>query len=272
MIKLKSLLKNPKYKSMHTYEESTLQTELNDTLEWRYWWMDPNLKFHPVEHEGHTGFALRYLSQKNIDYRMTGYKGHYEEMFQLGWIRLGLAPYQGKYILGYNYSPTKPPTSRQKKAIKDFAIEIEADEIRDNTAGKWEYIDESLEYPIAKGKDIQAYVNAINWKGKITWMSPDKFLKLAAPLPDNCINQQSIEKLEKRLKEQLPTDFLVLEVDMIKRKVTGHEGRHRAIVAKKLGIEKVPVLIYTGSGFHRFPDWDKDTHDVIDKADFKSEK
>jgi GNAT superfamily N-acetyltransferase len=50
--------------------------------------------------------------------------------------------------------------------------------------------------------------------------------------------------------------------------VTGHEGRHRCITAKKLGIEKVPVLIYTGSCFDRVPNWDKNTHDIVDKADF----
>jgi len=55
------------------------------------------------------------------------------------------------------------------------------------------------------------------------------------------------------------------------RKVVGHEGRHRAIVAKELGIQEVPVLIYTGSGFDRVPNWNKSTHDIVDKHDFKPE-
>lgn len=250
----------------------TILKEINDTLEWRYWWMDPNLKLHPVEHEGHAGFALRYLSRKGLGPRSLGYRGHYEEMYQLGWIRLGLAPYQGKYILGYNYSPHKPPTSRQKKAIKDFAIEIEADEIRDNTAGRWEYIDEAMEFPMAKGKDVWGNEGDVGWKGKIVWMDPDKFLRLAAPLPDTHFSQNSLKRIEQRYKDQLPVDFLILWVDMVKRKVVGHEGRHRATVAKKMGIEKVPVFIYTGSGFERVPKWDKDTHDFVDRADFLPEK
>ena len=251
---------------------TSLLKEISDALEWRYWWMGPDLNFHPVEHEGHAGFAIKYLHQKGIDLKSVGFRGHYEEMYQLGWVRLGLAPYQGKYILGYNYNPNKPPSNSQKKAIKDFAIEIEADEIRDNTAGRWEYIDEAMEYPMATGKDVQANAGDVNWKGKIVWMTPDKFLKLAAPLPDWAVNQDAVNNLEKRFTNQLPTDFLVLEVDMVKRKVTAHEGRHRAMVAKKMGIEKVPVLIYTGSGFERVPKWDKATHDLVDKSDFLPEK
>ncbi len=266
--------KRSKFKKMIIKESIK---EINDTLEWRYWWMDPDLKLHPVEHEGHAGFAIRYLNNlteypPGFDTNKLKYKDKYYMMFALGWVRLGVSPYQGKYILTYNYDPDIPLKDRQKRAINNFAKEIEADEIRDNTLGKWEFIDETLEYPMAKGDDIQAYGGDVDWKGKIVWMTPDRFLQLAAPLSAENVNQHAIDYLEKRFKEQLPTDFLVLEVDMNRKKVIAHEGRHRAMVAKKLGMEKVPVLIYTGSGFERVPKWDKETHDVVDKADFAAEK
>lgn len=126
-----------------------------------------------------------------------------------------------------------------------------------------------LDYPLAGKEDLQSYGGMAGWKGKIVYMSPDKFLRLAAPLPDWAINKESLKKIEDRMKGQLPLDFCVLEVDMKTKTVTGHEGRHRCMAAKKLGIEKVPVLIYTGSSFDRVPQWDQSTHDVVDKADFK---
>lgn len=128
-----------------------------------------------------------------------------------------------------------------------------------------------LEYPLAGEKDLQAYAGMEGWKGKLIWMSPDKFLRLASPLSDYEKEDERAQDLEQKMKSGVPLDYLVLEIDMEKRKVIGHEGRHRATVAKKLGIKEVPVLIYTGSGYKRVPDWDQQDHEMADKADFKPE-
>jgi hypothetical protein len=128
-----------------------------------------------------------------------------------------------------------------------------------------------LEYPLADKDDLQSYRGMEGWKGKLVYMSPDKFLRLARPLDDLNTNPESFKNIEHRILNKLPLDFCVLEVDIKNKKVTGHEGRHRATISKKLGIEKIPVLIYTGSNFKRVPEWDKDDHNMIDKSEFKPE-
>ena len=50
------------------------------------------------------------------------------------------------------------------------------------------------------------------------------------------------------------------------RKVVGHEGRHCATINKKLGINKVPVLVFTGSGFKRVPQWNPEDHSTVDNV------
>jgi hypothetical protein len=102
-------------------------------------------------------------------------------------------------------------------------------------------------------------------------MSPDKFLRLCYPLPDYEKNDISSQNLRNRMLKGLPIDFLVLTIDVNKKKVVGHEGRHRATIAKELGIKQVPVLIYTGSNFKRVPQWSPEDHEMADKADFHPE-
>lgn len=141
-------------------------------------------------------------------------------------------------------------------------------EIRKRWMAKYADLQE-IEYPMATGDDLASYGGMAGWKGKIVWMTPDKFLSLAYPLSHPI--PQSLSRLEKRMREQLPIDFLVLKIDSKRNKVIGHEGRHRATIAKKLGIEKVPVLVYFEESYPRVPKWSQSQHDYADKAEFKPE-
>lgn len=64
---------------------------------------------------------------------------------------------------------------------------------------------------------------------------------------------------------------LMLWVDMNKQKVVGHEGIHRATVARELGIKKIPVLVYTGGSYTRVPHWTERDHDIVDNLKFSPE-
>lgn len=126
--------------------------------------------------------------------------------------------------------------------------------------------DDSTHYPLATGKDVQAFAGYEGWKGKIVMMSPDKFLSLAVRLSEP--NLHNLERLRQHFKNQGLLDPLVLIVNG--NKVVGHEGRHRAMVSKEHGIEKVPVLIIPRD-FPRVPNWTADHHRTIDAHDFQPE-
>lgn len=108
----------------------------------------------------------------------------------------------------------------------------------------------------------------IGWKGKMVWMSPDKFLHLARKL--DMPSEESLNSLRQAMKLGQPIPHLMLGVDMVNKKVVDHEGRHRATVAKELGITKVPVFIYTGN-YTRTPSWTEKDHDVVDNLKFDPE-
>jgi len=108
----------------------------------------------------------------------------------------------------------------------------------------------------------------IGWKGKMVWMSPDKFLSLARKL--DFPSEDSLTWLRQSMKDGKAIPHLILGVDMVRRKVIDHEGRHRATVAKELGIDKVPVFIYTGN-YTRTPHWTTKDHDIVDNLRFEPE-
>lgn len=113
----------------------------------------------------------------------------------------------------------------------------------------------------------------VGWKAKMTTMSPQKFLSLAARLPseyyENC---PRLDDLKEKIKNELPMDVPLLYVDMKAQKVTGHEGRHRAKASLDLGIEEIPVCIVTGSCYPRVPKWTEKEIEEFEKIhDFKPE-
>jgi len=90
---------------------------------------------------------------------------------------------------------------------------------------------------------------------ELVWMTPEKFLSLAVPViklddtvytrySEEIYDKGSLEKIKKRLKNELEIDPLFLDVDIDTGRVSQHEGRHRAFVAHQLSIKKIPVLIY----------------------------
>jgi hypothetical protein len=84
--------------------------------------------------------------------------------------------------------------------------------------------------------------------GKIYWMMPDDYLRLAG-LDKRRVRVDSVEYQVKQFKAGKGVYVGHLKVE--DGQVINQEGRHRALAAKKCGIEKIPVLVY-GKGFENF--------------------
>ena len=90
---------------------------------------------------------------------------------------------------------------------------------------------------------------------KLVWMRPDEFLELVPPqvpgfsrYDERVYDKGSLESIERGFREGSEFDPLFLDVDIDTCRIINHEGRHRAFVAYKLGIEKVPVIIFHREG------------------------
>lgn len=103
---------------------------LMETIQPKFWWLDPEGKFHKVPAYGHWDWAFTYLTkvigipEEKAKKDAYGIMAKYHRFY-----RVVLTEYGGKTILEYESPKDYPPSPRQLKAIKDMAIELSADEI-----------------------------------------------------------------------------------------------------------------------------------------------
>lgn len=102
-------------------------------------------------------------------------------------------------------------------------------------------IDESIKYPIASRDDWYGDLQYKQAGAKMVMMSPDKYIAKVRPLS---MDDESVENIDILAQHMLDGNTL----DPLKIYPDGKEdGRHRAYAAKKLGIAKVPVIVYPQS-------------------------
>ena len=107
------------------------------------------------------------------------------------------------------------------------------------------------------GTHIQKYL--YKGSGKVVEMSPERFLNIVAPL--NHPDPSSLKDLRKNMgitSGEMPNINVELSDSGEFLRVMGHEGRHRAFVAKEKGIDKIPVMIATRHSDEIMPDNYKD--------------
>jgi len=102
----------------------------------KYWWMDKDGKLIPVGPEQHSPVARQMFG-------LPISSAVYPEMYEKGYLRVAFTGYWGSYQIEINHKPGKSPSLAQWRALKDLAIEMGAESIRDNTDSKLVRVDES---------------------------------------------------------------------------------------------------------------------------------
>lgn len=92
------------------------------------------------------------------------------------------------------------------------------------------------DYPIAHKGEWYSDADYKKTGGRMTHMSPDRYLKRVKPLDIDDASRDNIDDLKNHIKSGG-------KLDPLKIYSTGKEdGRHRAHAAKELGIKRVPVV------------------------------
>jgi len=95
-----------------------------------------------------------------------------------------------------------------------------------------------MEYPIAPIDEWYGEANYQQTGGKMKTMSPDEFLSSVRPLDIDEGSRENIDDLKNHMISGKTLDPLNIFA-------SGKEdGRHRAVAAKELGIQEVPVIIF----------------------------
>ena len=126
--------------------------------------------------------------------------------------------YKESEVLGQVLGEQKPPQFMMETKEKKYPIEDE---------GKW-YGDGDYKQ---RG-------------GVIVEMTPDEFLSRAKPLEMDEETRENVDDLKRHMQEGKKLDPLAIYENDVTN-VRASDGRHRAIAAKELGLEKVPVLDFT---------------------------
>ncbi len=96
-------------------------------------------------------------------------------------------------------------------------------------------------YPIAPRDEWLSGADFEARGGQLNEMTPDEFLERAAPLEIDEVSRENIDDLKAHIQIGGKLDPLEIFSDD-KSETRNTDGRHRAIAAKELGIESIPVL------------------------------
>ncbi|CAB5219894.1 hypothetical protein UFOVP231_9 [uncultured Caudovirales phage] len=95
-----------------------------------------------------------------------------------------------------------------------------------------------VKYQLKPDNDSRKHAGYKDDGGRMTWMSPDKFLDQTQKMEMDKKDKKSIKRFEKKIKKGKKLNPLAIYSS------GGQDGRHRATAAKHEGISKVPVITW----------------------------
>ena len=117
-----------------------LKKILKEGVYGKFWWMNPQGKLHRVmkidADTGHRESAIDILTVMGV----KPLPDVFQQMYQYGWLRVGFIGEGNYFTLSFNAGYGKEPNIRQMSSLKDLAIELKADEIRNNSTNQRYYI------------------------------------------------------------------------------------------------------------------------------------
>ena len=116
---------------------------------------------------------------------------------------------------------------RKNKGAIDKALKV----VHRKNGGK-------VTYNLKPDNDDRKHAGYKDDGGKMTWMSPDKFLAQTQKMQMDKEDKKSIKRFEKKIKKGKGLNPLAIYPS------GGQDGRHRATAAKHEGITKVPVITW----------------------------
>lgn len=99
----------------------------------KYYWMDSNGEVFTVPLSGHTDWATSYLTKLN---KFDPSRSIYNQMADLGWIRVTVFGHDGQYHVTFNKGLGKNANSKQMNALMALAQDVNATDVRDDSNGK----------------------------------------------------------------------------------------------------------------------------------------
>ena len=93
-----------------------------------------------------------------------------------------------------------------------------------------------VSYKLKPDDDDRKHAGYKDDGGKMTWMSPDKFLDQTQEIQMDEDDKKSIDRFENKIEKGKKLNPLAIYPS------GGQDGRHRATAAKREGITKVPVI------------------------------